>query len=644
MRALRFPIAAKFAVMLAVLVVGVLAVGFAGVRGLENLRGQNSDLYQNHTKLLVGTTALGNDVDSAARLALRIILSNDRQTITRLQSQLDTAVVPQFNAELQALRSARVDNPAVEHARLTQIARLWSRLTSLQRPGVLDTVGVSPVAQRHDETVAAQVEAIVGPITQQINSLVNLDVSQAADAAAEAQASYHSSRTQMLVTGLITILLGSALIGFLVRAIVPRVRRYSGFATHVATGDARDRVTVTGNDELTDLGAALNEMVTRRAGQRAREISQAEFAEVMQLTETEAEAHLLLKRQVERSIPDSVAVVLNRNNSADRLQATTPVAADSALAETLTHAKPRSCLAVRFARTHAAQPGVEQLLGCEVCGNTEQFTACEPLLVGGEVIGAVLSTHPEVLSAPEALSIKESVTQAAPVLANLRNLAIAERRAKTDALTGLPNNRNVQDTVKRMVAQASRTVSPLAALALDLDHFKQINDTYGHPVGDAVLAAVGSTMTATVRAGDFVGRAGGEEFLILLPNTSTDGAQLVADTIRAAIAAIAIPEVEQPITASLGIAVLPDHAGDATALLRHADRALYAAKKNGRNRTETFTHETPAPDRSSTPVSAITELAGLAQESAQGTRPLPQHLASAPRHVNAPDPIPSKRG
>ena len=601
MRAMRFPIAAKFAVMLVVLVVGVLAVGFAGVRGLENLRGETSDLYQNHTKLLARTAALGSDVDSAESLALRIISANDARTITPVEDHLNAVVVPQFNADLQALRSAMVDDPAVEHAKLTQVAGLWSRLILLQRPGVLATVGDGPAAQRHDQAVARQVQAIVSPITRQIDSLINLDVSQAADAAAQAQATYHNSRTRMLVTGLVAILLGSALIGFLVRAIVPRVRRYSGFATRVATGDARDRVTVTGNDELTDLGAALNEMVTRRAGQRAREVTQAEFAEVMQLTETETEAHLLLKRQVERSIPDSVAVVLNRNNSADRLQATTPVAADSALGDTLTHAKPRSCLAVRFARTHAEQPGVESLLGCEVCGNSGQFTACEPLLVGGEVIGAVLSTHPQALTGPEELSIKESVTQAAPVLANLRNLAIAERRAKTDALTGLPNNRNVQDTVKRMVAQASRTVAPLAALALDLDHFKQINDSYGHPIGDAVLAAVGSTLTATVRDGDFVGRAGGEEFLILLPNTNTDGGQRVAETIRAAVAAIAIPGVERPITASLGIAILPDHAGDATSLLRHADQALYTAKKNGRNRIETFTHGPGDADRSGSP-------------------------------------------
>jgi diguanylate cyclase (GGDEF)-like protein len=117
--------------------------------------------------------------------------------------------------------------------------------------------------------------------------------------------------------------------------------------------------------------------------------------------------------------------------------------------------------------------------------------------------------------------LRESVTQAAPVLANLRNLALAEFRASTDGLTGLPNKRTIQDTIKRMTAQASRTASPLSAIAFDLDHFKQINDSYGHGRGDDVLATVGAVLSETVRISDFVGRNGGEEFIILLPNTDT---------------------------------------------------------------------------------------------------------------------------
>ncbi|HEU4488861.1 MAG TPA: GGDEF domain-containing protein [Actinomycetota bacterium] len=219
-------------------------------------------------------------------------------------------------------------------------------------------------------------------------------------------------------------------------------------------------------------------------------------------------------------------------------------------------------------------------------------STCEPLVVGGEVIGSVLVRHRDALDERERAALGVSVNQAAPVLANLRNLAIAELRAATDALTGLPNQRASTDMLRQMVAQASRGVAPLAALLMDLDHFKQINDVYGHGRGDEVLAAVGAALQATLREGDFAGRYGGEEFLILLSATGREGAVKVAEKVRGAVAGIAIPSVPRAITASVGIAVLPDDAGEATALVRNADRALYRAKANGRNRVETFAEDT----------------------------------------------------
>jgi diguanylate cyclase (GGDEF)-like protein len=138
-----------------------------------------------------------------------------------------------------------------------------------------------------------------------------------------------------------------------------------------------------------------------------------------------------------------------------------------------------------------------------------------------------------------------------------------------------------------MAAHASRTLSPLTALIVDLDHFKQINDTHGHATGDDVLAALGTTMQAALRASDFVGRYGGEEFVVLLPDTGPDEGRLVAEKIRAAIQTISVGGINRTITASIGLATLPDDATDSTTLLRQADRALYLAKANGRNRTET---------------------------------------------------------
>ncbi len=197
----------------------------------------------------------------------------------------------------------------------------------------------------------------------------------------------------------------------------------------------------------------------------------------------------------------------------------------------------------------------------------------------------MLVTRTEAVSDSDDARIKTTVGQAAPVLANLRSLALAEFRASNDSLTGLPNKRATEDTLKRMVAQAGRSVAPLTAIMLDLDHFKSINDRYGHPKGDEVLAAVGLAIQSGLRASDFAGRFGGEEFLILLPETSVQGAWQVAESIRLSIAAVNIPGVDRAVTASLGIAGLLEHAGDATGLLREADRAQYAAKAAGRNRT-----------------------------------------------------------
>jgi len=168
----------------------------------------------------------------------------------------------------------------------------------------------------------------------------------------------------------------------------------------------------------------------------------------------------------------------------------------------------------------------------------------------------------------------------------LRNLAIAELRAATDGLTGLPNKRSVTDTLKRMFAQASRTGTPLTLVLLDLDHFKEINDRHGHPVGDLVLANVGAVLRTALRAGDFAGRNGGEEFALLLPDTDISAGYEIAQRVRAAVGEIILPGVDVAVTVSLGMAVYPDHASTPERLERLADAALYVAKRSGRNRTE----------------------------------------------------------
>jgi diguanylate cyclase (GGDEF)-like protein len=400
----------------------------------------------------------------------------------------------------------------------------------------------------------------------------------------------------------VVALLGFALMSLLAtllvaRRIVKRLREYATFATVVANGNLDARLEPQGQDELGALTRGLNSMVEQLAAssserhasqetESAYRASQDTFSEVLQVAESEREAHDILKLHLERSVPGSEVVVLNRNNSEDRLEATVPLSADSRLRQPLQTAQPRSCLAVRLARPYESAADAPTLLECEICGTDDTDSTCLPLLVSGQVIGSVLLDHTGRLGKDDERRLHESVAQAAPILANLRNLGLAEARAATDALTGLPNRRAVQDTLKRMLAQSARTISPMAVVLIDLDNFKRINDTFGHEEGDAVLAAVGDTLSNTVRTSDFVGRNGGEEFIALLPDTNAQDALRVAEKLRVAIESIRLARVEHAITASFGVAVHPDMAGESDTLMRLADRALYAAKAAGRNRVE----------------------------------------------------------
>lgn len=325
----------------------------------------------------------------------------------------------------------------------------------------------------------------------------------------------------------------------------------------------------------------------RAAAERRYHASQREFTEIMQITRDEEEAYALLKRHLERSLDNSEVLVLNRNNSDNRLESTTELPEGSPLLEKLNGAEPDSCLAIRTGKTHERSPDLEPLLTCDICGVAGATSTCVPSLVGGEVIGSVLVQHRSALNIEDRQRIEESLAQASPVLANLRNLAVSQMRALTDGLTGLPNRRSVEDTLKRMCAQASRSTTPLAAVLFDLDHFKQINDLFGHGKGDEVLAAVASVIDSNVRASDFAGRHGGEEFILLLPDTDREAAGEVAEKLRLSIAAVEVAGVSRPITASFGVAASPVDATEPTLLLRAADRALYLAKARGRNRVET---------------------------------------------------------
>ena len=174
---------------------------------------------------------------------------------------------------------------------------------------------------------------------------------------------------------------------------------------------------------------------------------------------------------------------------------------------------------------------------------------------------------------------------------------LLRQRAITDGLTGLPNRAHLDERITEVVALARRHGRALSCLMIDIDHFKRINDTYGHSAGDAVLREMASRFREACRATDVVGRYGGEEFTALLPETDAEGSVAVAEKIRAAAAAtlVAPPGVAGrdgahgdplaiPVRVSVGAATLDETMVDGAALLEAADKALYVAKAAGRDR------------------------------------------------------------
>jgi diguanylate cyclase (GGDEF)-like protein len=159
--------------------------------------------------------------------------------------------------------------------------------------------------------------------------------------------------------------------------------------------------------------------------------------------------------------------------------------------------------------------------------------------------------------------------------------------AHYDLITALPNRALLADRLAQETARARRNDQPFAVLLFDLDGFKGVNDTWGHAAGDRVLAMVAERSRKCMRASDTVGRLGGDEFLAILPETGLEGALGVAEKLREALRApYPLDAARAQLGASVGVALFPDHGGDPESLQRAADAALYAAKREGRDRTK----------------------------------------------------------
>jgi diguanylate cyclase (GGDEF)-like protein len=231
-----------------------------------------------------------------------------------------------------------------------------------------------------------------------------------------------------------------------------------------------------------------------------------------------------------------------------------------------------------------------------------------------------------------------------PKIVEMQEFEDTERSARTDPLTGLANRRVFDDAVDREIRRSRRYRWPLTVLMLDLDHFKRINDSYGHLLGDLVLERVGGILRHAVREADVVCRYGGEEFAVVLPETSRVGGFAVAERIRRRVEhefhERGLAGHELSLTVSCGLATYPEDGLHAIEILARADEALYGAKREGRNRVCVHHREKRKAFRFPVKASTVVKIQG-----ADSADPLPINLSrtgllfDSPSEFHVADPL-----
>ena len=211
---------------------------------------------------------------------------------------------------------------------------------------------------------------------------------------------------------------------------------------------------------------------------------------------------------------------------------------------------------------------------------------CLPLVSFGQRIGVLVLNNgtSESFQSTDLRALESVADICAAAIQNAHSFERAKQMADIDGLTGVFNRRHLEKRIVAEVERLSRYGHGMAILMVDIDHFKRINDEFGHMLGDEVLRHVSQLMTQNLRKADIICRYGGEEFAILLPETVGENAVGVADKLRRHIENYSFPGVARPVTISIGVADFPGHGQSRDELVRAADEALYSAKQAGRNR------------------------------------------------------------
>ena len=257
--------------------------------------------------------------------------------------------------------------------------------------------------------------------------------------------------------------------------------------------------------------------------------------------------------------------------------------------ETRPQASAEDCRCMQNGRMHLSRGGAPDLPCPHLVprhDSADFSTACIPLLAQGKSLGWIYLSTPGDAGIPKLQAAVAASDQLALALGNLKLRQSLRDLSVRDPLTGLFNRRYLTESLGRELSRSKRRDLPLAVLAFDLDRFKDFNDSYGHPAGDAMLVAFARILESHSRNEDIACRQGGEEFLLIMPEMDTQIAGVRAAEIMESMAAREVMHEGRllpKVTTSVGLASYPDHGASPESLLTQADQALYQAKSNGRN-------------------------------------------------------------
>jgi diguanylate cyclase (GGDEF)-like protein len=349
----------------------------------------------------------------------------------------------------------------------------------------------------------------------------------------------------------------------------------------------------------------------------------AQLMHALDMAQTLDEASEIISAYFSWLLPETSGSLYLYRNSRDQLERKASWGDDLAEAENL---EPVECWGLRSGKPHFSEGG--KGLHCKHVAQSEveRSRLCLPLVTQGEVIGMLTVLGALLEGSTDKIErewVERLSDQVALSLNNVQLRLSLRRLSVVDPLTELYNRRYMDESLKRELARAARSGKPVAVVLVDLDHFKRVNDTFGHEAGDGLLREVGRLLRDSIRKCDIACRYGGEELVLILPECELETAARRAEGVRQAIAALMFTHRGQLVSASasFGVATSTEVMGaDGEALLAAADHALYDAKRSGRNRVCRYVAEGGTPAAPLTAGAPANVEADRVQESAAALR------------------------